>query len=86
VHGRRGRAAARHLRTLQRKLKAESISFSEIAALQEQQACVLLRDERLSLEQVAEQVGYSDVSNFTRAVRRWTSQTPAPWRRIVNHA
>jgi AraC-like DNA-binding protein len=72
-------------RTLQRKLKAEGISFSDIAdALQEEQARVLLRDERLSLEQVAERVGYSDVSNFTRAFRRWTGETPAAWRRIVN--
>jgi AraC-like DNA-binding protein len=74
-------------RTLQRKLKAEGISFSDIAdALQEEQARVLLRDERLSLEQVAERVGYSDVSNFTRAFRRWTGETPAAWRRIVNRA
>jgi AraC-like DNA-binding protein len=74
-------------RTLQRKLKAEGISFSDIAdALQEQQARALLRDDRLSLEQVAERLGYSDVSNFTRAFRRWTGETPAAWRRLVNRA
>jgi AraC-like DNA-binding protein len=69
-------------RTLQRKLKAEGLSFSDIAdSLQEEQARALLRDESLSLEQVAERVGYSDVSNFTRAFRRWTGETPAAWRR-----
>lgn len=69
-------------RTLQRKLKAEGLSFSDIAdALQQTQACALLRDDRLSVEQVAERVGYSDVSNFTRAFRRWTGDTPAAWRR-----
>ena len=71
-------------RTLQRKLKAEGLSFSDIAdSLQEQQARTLLRDERMSVEQVAERVGYSDVSNFTRAFRRWTGETPAAYRRSV---
>lgn len=69
-------------RTLHRKLKAEGVTFSEIAdALQHKQACLLLRDERLSIEQVAEHVGYSDVSNFNRAFRRWTGLTPAAYRK-----
>jgi AraC-like DNA-binding protein len=69
-------------RTLHRKLKAEGVTFSEIAeALQHRQASDLLRDERLSIEQVAERVGYSDVSNFNRAFRRWTGLTPAAFRK-----
>ncbi|MDB4987069.1 MAG: Transcriptional regulator, AraC family [Myxococcaceae bacterium] len=70
------------MRTLQRKLKAEGVSFSDIADdLQHRQACALLRDEKLSIEQVAEHVGYSDVSNFARAFRRWTGVTPAAYRK-----
>jgi AraC-like DNA-binding protein len=70
------------MRTLQRKLKAEGVSFSDIADdTQHRQACALLRDDKLSIEQVAEQVGYSDVSNFTRAFRRWTGTTPASFRK-----
>jgi AraC-like DNA-binding protein len=41
----------------------------------------LLRDPRLSIDEVAERVGYADTSNFTRAFRRWTGKTPAVFRR-----
>jgi AraC-like DNA-binding protein len=69
-------------RTLKRKLKAEGSAFSEILdALQCEQACALLRAEQLSIEEIAERVGYSDVSNFTRAFKRWTELTPAQYRR-----
>jgi AraC-like DNA-binding protein len=69
-------------RTLHRKLKAEGVAFSDIAdAFQHRQARLLLSDERLSVEEVAERVGYSDVSNFTRAFRRWTGVTPATYRK-----
>ncbi|MFT3923331.1 MAG: AraC family transcriptional regulator [Myxococcales bacterium] len=69
-------------RTLHRKLKAEGVTFSEIAdTWQHRQACVLLRDDKLSIDQVAERVGYSDVSNFNRAFRRWTGLTPAAFRK-----
>jgi AraC-like DNA-binding protein len=69
-------------RTLQRKLKAGGLSFSELTSeLRVRQACTLLRDHRLSVEQVAERTGYSDVSNFTRAFRRWTGSTPAAFRK-----
>jgi AraC-like DNA-binding protein len=70
------------VRTLHRKLKAEGVVFSELSdAHQHRLACQLLDDASSSLETVAEQVGYSDVSNFTRAFRRWTGMTPAAYRR-----
>ncbi len=69
-------------RTLKRKLKAEGTAFSEILdAVQCELACELLRSEQLSMEDVAERAGYSDVSNFTRAFKRWTKLTPAAYRR-----
>jgi AraC-like DNA-binding protein len=70
------------VRTLHRKLKAEGIVFSDLSkALQQREACRMLADASLSIEQVAESVGYSDVSSFTRAFRRWTGTTPAVYRR-----
>lgn len=70
------------VRTLHRKLKAEGVVFSEISdAHQHRLACQLLDDPGVSVETVAAQVGYSDVSNFTRAFRRWTGMTPAAYRR-----
>ena len=41
----------------------------------------LLAQPGLSMEQIAEQLGYSEVGNFIRAFRRWTGRTPARWRR-----
>lgn len=70
------------VRTLHRKLKAEGVVFSEISdAHQHRLACQLLDDPAASVEAVAAEVGYSDVSNFTRAFRRWTGMTPAAYRR-----
>jgi AraC-like DNA-binding protein len=46
-----------------------------------EQARELLRQHTLSVEQVAERLGYSDVSNFGRAFRRWTGLTPAAFRK-----
>ena len=68
-------------RTLKRKLKAEGTAFSDILdQLAIEQARKLLRSA-LSVEQIAERMGYSDVSNFGRAFRRWTGTTPAAYRR-----
>lgn len=70
------------VRTLHRKLKAEGVVFSELSdSHQHRLACQLLDDPSATLEAVAEQVGYSDVSNFARAFRRWTGITPAAYRR-----
>lgn len=69
-------------RTLKRKLKAEGHAFSDL--LEERaldQARELLRQQTLSIEQIAERLGYSDVSNFGRAFRRWTGRSPAAFRR-----
>jgi len=71
-------------RTLKRKLSEQGTGFSEL--LEEQQrerALMLLRSAELSLADVAERVGYSDVANFTRAFRRWTGLTPGAYRRAA---
>lgn len=43
-----------------------------------------LKDPRLSLAEVAWILGYSEHSAFTRAFRRWTSQSPQAWRREMD--
>lgn len=35
--------------------------------------------------EVANQVGYDDQANFTRAFKRWYGITPGRWRRINIH-
>lgn len=69
-------------RTLKRRLAAEGAVFSDLLDEQRRErAIVLLRSPDLSIESIAERVGYSDVANFTRAFRRWTGSTPAAFRR-----
>lgn len=46
-----------------------------------EQACRLLSDSVLSIKQIAERVGYSDSSYFTRAFKRQTGTTPSGFRR-----
>lgn len=71
-------------RTLKRKLAEQGTAFSEILEQQQRdRALMLLRAPDLSLEHVAERVGYSDVANFTRAFRRWTGLTPGAYRRAT---
>lgn len=71
-----------HRRTLNRRLSACGTSFQSL--LEEVRfgiARQLLRDTDLPLSQVAATLGYSDVTAFTRAFRRWAGTTPGAWRR-----
>lgn len=69
-------------RTLKRQLAQQGTSFSEILDdIREQKALLLLARKNMSVEQVADRLGYSDVANFTRAFKRWTGHTPSGWRK-----
>jgi AraC-like DNA-binding protein len=69
-------------RTLKRRLAAQGVTYSDVLEEQRRErALLLLRSGSLSLDEVAEQLGYSDTSNFGRAFRRWTGVSPASYRR-----
>lgn len=69
-------------RTLKRKLAAEGTQFSELIELERRaQALLLLRARALPLDAISERLGYSSVTNFARAFRRWTGKTPSAYRR-----
>lgn len=64
-------------RTLQRRLKAEGRGFAEhVDDLRRELSFRYLRDRRLSVQETAFLLGFSDVSAFHRAFVRWTGQTP----------
>jgi AraC-like DNA-binding protein len=72
-------ATALHLspRTLKRRLAAEGTSFSHIVDEElRERAMLLLRSRTLALKDVATSLGYTNVTNFIRAFRRWTGTTP----------
>jgi AraC-like DNA-binding protein len=64
-------------RTLTRRLSAEGLTFSGVLnALRRDLADHYLRDESLSISQVAWLLGFRNLSAFTHAFKRWTGTTP----------
>ncbi len=79
------RDVARHLSTsestLQRRLAAEGTSYRELHDdWLRGEAHKLLQERALSVESIAVLMGYSDVSNFRNACRRWFGVPPQKYR------
>jgi len=69
-------------RTLQRQLAAEDTSFSDLLEeVRLETALQQFEKGNGSLDNVAAKLGYARQSTLTRAVRRWTGQTPSSLRR-----
>src|SRR5262249_45974404 len=68
-------------RTLQRRLEAEGTSFQELVdAVRQELARVYVADPKYALGEVAYLLGFSEITAFTRAFKRWTGTTPSRWR------
>ncbi len=64
-------------RTLMRHLRAEGSAFQTLLdGDRKARAHWLLVHTRLSMEELAAQLGYADTSNFSRTVRRWFGAPP----------
>lgn len=69
-------------RTLARRLKEEGTSFRRIKDdVLAGQAQRYLRDERMTVQSVADLLNYYDSTNFRRAFKRWCGMTPEAYRR-----
>lgn len=68
-------------RTLHRRLAASDINFRELReSIRQHLAEDYLADPRLQLTEIAQLLGYSEQSAFSRAFRRWSGQTPYDYR------
>lgn len=68
-------------RTLIRHLKQEGSAYQELLDdVRKELAIWYLGQTDMAVEQVAEQLGYQDTSNFSRTFRRWFDQTPRQMR------
>ena len=68
-------------RTLQRRLRQEGTSLTkQMDETRAQLAASKLRDKSQSITEVAFLLGFSEVSTFHRAFKRWTGKTPAAFR------
>lgn len=74
------------VRTLRRRLDTEGTSYKSIV---QQLRCELaetyLRASPLSIFEIADMLGYQDVSNFRRAFINWKGVSPAQYRRAAPH-
>ena len=78
------RVAARlstSVRTLQRRLRAAGLTYSEVLQrVRRASAQRMLLDRAAGISEVARSLGYSDPAHFTRAFHRWTGSTPRDFR------
>lgn len=80
--------AAAHLglstRTIVRSLSRQNTSYHKLVEDErKRRALVLIADTSLSLAEVAEALGFSDMSSFGRSFRLWFDDTPGNLRRLA---
>lgn len=70
------------VRTLGRRLSDEGTTFATLLdGLRHERALALLGAERTSIQEVGFLLGFSELSAFYRAFRRWTGTTPAEYKK-----
>ncbi len=68
-------------RTLDRYLRKEGLNFRELQKkVLIRKACKMLSESRLSITEIALELGYTDASNFARAFRKQAACSPQEWR------
>ena len=78
-----GSITAKHKtsRTLRRRLSDEAVSFTAIVDdFHRAVAIEYVAKTKLSYDDIAVLVGFSDVANFRRAFKRWTGKSPGELR------
>ncbi len=69
-------------RTLRRKLSERGTSFSEtLSEIRSNLAKKYLSNTAMTIDDIAERVGYSDTANFRNAFKRWIGHTPGNYRK-----
>ena len=72
------------VRTLQRRLRDEGLSYQDVLdSVRAQVAKQWLSNKRRNVSELAGRLGYSEPSAFDRAFRRWTGQSPTQWRSVT---
>src|SRR5258707_9818752 len=70
------------LRTLHRRLARDGLSYQSVLdSMRRRVATEFLENTHLSMDQVAERVGFADATSFRKAFRKWTGHSPTHYRR-----
>lgn len=69
--------------TLHKKLKREGLTFALLLEdVRRKQALTYMQDKSKPLVEIAEQLGFSELSAFSRAFKRWMGTSPAEYRSV----
>ena len=69
-------------RTFRRRLEESGSNYRELLDETRQSVAIeLLGTAKLSVESVADRLGYSEAASFIHAFRRWTGKTPGRYRK-----
>lgn len=69
------------VRTLRRHLQHHGISYQTLVdQVRQEKAKALLANPSLSITEISFLLGFNDLSNFTKAFKRWTQKTPSDYR------
>ncbi len=70
-----------NVRSLQRKLRNEGTTFKALLdGVRQELADQYIRDSRLNVNEISFLLGFSDISSFSRAFKRWTGEPPSAYR------
>jgi AraC-like DNA-binding protein len=73
--------------TLRRRLADTGLPYQTIKDLvREEMATLWLADPNISYAEIAERLGFADVSSFYKAFRKWTGTNPGQYRGLILHA
>jgi AraC-like DNA-binding protein len=73
-------------RTLKRRLKEEGTTFRKLLAdARSRNAINLLKDGHMNLTEIAERLGFSDLSSFSQAFKRWHGISPSEFSQQKNN-
>ncbi len=76
---------SKHRRTMHRLLSSRGTTFERtMDAMRRQIAEQMLEQSDMKLTQLADMLGYSEVSSFNHAFRRWAGMSPSDWRSMRN--
>lgn len=69
--------------TLHKKLKQEGVTFAHLLEqVRREKALAYMKDKTKPLVEIAEQLGFSELSAFSRAFKRWMGTSPAEYRSV----
>ena len=78
------RALGMSKRTLSRRLQEQGITYRDLVdKLRASLAKCYLKDRNLRMSEIAYLLGYSDLSAFDHAFRRWTGKPPSKFRELA---